>query len=656
MYMAVAYYRLGRTDRALEELDRASELDPKDPFPHMLRSIVHSDAFSPTSAIAAGRTARDLLPYLKSLNQVANNQKGTANLGNAFAFFGLEEWANSLAQESYFPYWAGSHLFLGDRYPGLFNKNSEYFQGVIVDPTVFGGATRHQTLLPKPGHHLSTGVRFSQERARTGTRPFFTANGFNNAVVPTAYFVDFERTGFETADSGFRLGQHGVTAAVGTTPSAEWGLFAFGNFKELDGRLSEAEPLRSIVKKLDLGLHYRLRPTSVVWAKVGGGRDRARLADRTDSEEHRHFQNRVDTHDWQVRHTVTVGDGHEVSWGVEAGDRDERFELAFIDPVNPGLRVVQQFDVRDESRLGYVSDRMRLGARLLVQGDLFVQRYRRRAITGLDVSAFELPFEVADIVDVSRTQRVEPRLGAAMRLAPGRVMRVAYQRWGRPASVSTLGPVATAGIALDDQLVRVGGTASRYRGQVEWEWTPRTFSLVFVDQRQVDNPALGSGFRLAANLHDLLRLRVGTLRNTASADLLEGSPEYGAGQARTVGAAVNRILSPSWSVYARYFFTESENTDTEFRGNVIPFVPRHLFSAGASWVSPWRVYASGQVVRRSARFADEANADRWPSEWRGTVRAYWEVPSKRWAVAGIVDNLLSPAADTAYGIEVEFRH
>ncbi len=130
MYLAVACYRLGRHDEAREELRRASELDPKDPFPHLLSSIIDSDLFVPARAIESGRTALRLMPYLKSLNQLANNQKGTANLGNAFAFFGLEDWALTLAQESYYPYWAGSHLFLGDRYTGLFNKNSEYFQGL----------------------------------------------------------------------------------------------------------------------------------------------------------------------------------------------------------------------------------------------------------------------------------------------------------------------------------------------------------------------------------------------------------------------------------------------------------------------------------------------------------------------------------------------
>jgi hypothetical protein len=283
-----------------------------------------------------------------------------------------------------------------------------------------------------------------------------------------------------------------------------------------------------------------------------------------------------------------------------------------------------------------------------------VQRYRRRAVTGLDVSAF-LPFGVPDDVETTQTTRVQPRVGGVVRLGSGRLLRAAYQRWGRPASVSTLSPVATAGIPLDDQLVRVGGVAERYRAQLEWEWTPRTFTSFAYDHRDIDNPTLGSGFNITADLNDLLRLRVGSVRNTASSDLLEGSPEYTAGRARTASVAINQILTRRVAAYSRYFLTDSENTSSEFRGNLIPFLPRQLFSIGATFAGPRRLYASGQIVHRSERFTDEANTDRRAPEWRGTVRALWEVPSKRWLVAGIADNLFSPGA-TAYGVEVEFRY
>ena len=45
------------------------------------------------------------------LNQVANDQKGSANLGSAIANFGMEDWATYYSHVSYSPFWAGSHFF-----------------------------------------------------------------------------------------------------------------------------------------------------------------------------------------------------------------------------------------------------------------------------------------------------------------------------------------------------------------------------------------------------------------------------------------------------------------------------------------------------------------------------------------------------------------
>ena len=115
-YTAVVYYQLGRHANAIETLRQAIALDDKDPVPYLFLSQMHTDLYQPGEAVQASRAAVQRLPYLKSLNQLANNQKGSANFGAALAFFGLEEWALELAQDSYHPYWGGSHLFLADRY------------------------------------------------------------------------------------------------------------------------------------------------------------------------------------------------------------------------------------------------------------------------------------------------------------------------------------------------------------------------------------------------------------------------------------------------------------------------------------------------------------------------------------------------------------
>ncbi len=42
------------------------------------------------------------MPHVKSLNQVAVDRKGSANVGNTLAAWGLEDWARSYAQDSYY--------------------------------------------------------------------------------------------------------------------------------------------------------------------------------------------------------------------------------------------------------------------------------------------------------------------------------------------------------------------------------------------------------------------------------------------------------------------------------------------------------------------------------------------------------------------------
>jgi len=145
------------------------------------------------------------MPYLKSLNQLANDQKGAANLGNSLAQFGLEDWAMNYAQESYNPFWAGSHLFLADRYTGTFNKQSELMQGYLTDPTAFGLEPLPDAVA-KPGNYLSAGAIGTWSDDLNSSTPRIIANGYANrafrspgsgghARAPVARDVSIDGTG-----------------------------------------------------------------------------------------------------------------------------------------------------------------------------------------------------------------------------------------------------------------------------------------------------------------------------------------------------------------------------------------------------------------------------------------------------------------------------
>ncbi|HSS27430.1 MAG TPA: FecR domain-containing protein, partial [Usitatibacter sp.] len=161
VYLAAAYYRIGRDSAAEAELTRARETDPNDPLPYLLESVIHLDRIEPGAAVGEAQQALARIPYLKSVNQVADNQKGVANVGAPLAFMGLELWARSAAQESYLPFWGASHLFLADRYAGDFDKRSELMQGFITDPLAFGASNRFQSLTPQTGHFATASVRYN---------------------------------------------------------------------------------------------------------------------------------------------------------------------------------------------------------------------------------------------------------------------------------------------------------------------------------------------------------------------------------------------------------------------------------------------------------------------------------------------------------------
>src|SRR5260221_13888165 len=179
VYLAAAYYQAGRDDAALAELARAAESDPKDPLPYLLMSIIRLDRIEPGYAVAEAQQALERIPFLKSLNQVADNQKGVANVGAPLAAMGLEAWARSAAHESYLPFWGGSHLFLADRYPGAFDQRSELMQGFITDPLAFGASNRFQSLYSQPGHYATASLRYSRSDDLRVTEPVVTLNGYD---------------------------------------------------------------------------------------------------------------------------------------------------------------------------------------------------------------------------------------------------------------------------------------------------------------------------------------------------------------------------------------------------------------------------------------------------------------------------------------------
>ena len=657
LYMAVAYYRLGRIQRAREELQRTSALDPKDPLPYMLSSMIDSDTFDPGRAVAAGRTALTLMPFLKSLNQLANNQKGSANLGSALATFGMEEWAQTLAQESYFPYWAGSHLFLGDRYPGLFNKNSEYFAGLMADPTVFGASNRYQSLQSKPGHYLSGGFSYNSNLGVIA--PTATVNGLMNIPRPASYLFTAEQTRLTEDGEGFSGNINQFTGALGTMLTPALGIFGWLTYEDLDVSAPAAEDngkqrYRSITKKIDVGFAYKYSPRSMTWVKLGVGHIGTGIHEDTQKagDPFLDWFSGDNGRDAQARHSLTLG-RHEMTVGAETGKRDQlEFELFGSGLGAEGTTAAIRLPVVDTSHTLYATDRIDLGSHFLIDGGVWVHRYQKQVTTEYDAAWGFFSETVAE--GFNRT-RVSPRIGIVARLSEQRLFRVAYQQWVRPAAENTMAPVATAGIPVDDQLVTIGGRIEQVKGQAEWAFTPRTFAMAFVEQKQITNPAWSDGIKQAPSQANLRKIRNATNVNIANADVLEDIPIFEKGDVRSSGVSINQLLSNRISAYARYRFTDSKSTSAYAFGKLVPLLPRHNVVFGSTVVTPRRLQIQMQAVYRSFRYGDEENTEDeyYAPGWSATLRGYWELPNKRWSIETGVDDLFSKMSYTSYFVNLK---
>jgi Flp pilus assembly protein TadD len=677
-YLAIAYYQQRRTHDALFALSRARELDPKDPLPDIFESVIHNDRLQPGDALVTARRALALLPNLKSLNQIVNDQKGGANLGSALAAFGLEDWARNYAQNSYYPFWAGSHIFLADRYSGDFNKKSELFQGFLTDPTLFGASNRFSNLIQRPGVYWNVGARYNTSRDFSMTEPTVTVNGLSNSVVPIAYFGEFIRTETQPDLLGFDARANTYTVALGIRPTHELGLFAYANAFDANLALSPINAVKQQLngrnERLDFGAHYSFSPQSQAWLKIGTGNELSTIKEVTTAgtkfgtaTNESHFRTEPDQHDLQLRHTFALNEQHELSWGAEYGRLEKTNTLIKENFYHIGSGVVPsdrltQHD-RDRSRDIWFSDRFHVTERLNLQGDLAWQHYTKTR--DINIYRDRVPPVTQVFPETYDRSFIMPRLGATYSLGHGAILRGAYQKWLRPASYNSLTPISTAGIPIDDSLVYAGGTLSRLRGQLDWELSPDWFMTLFADHRKVNNlnSPLDGTLNSRADVSNLDRLRQKSIANLAAPDQLEATPIFSRGTANSGGVILNHVISRNLAGYLGYANTHSENTGKVFSGRAIPYLPKHRATLGLTWSGDQgnlgRLIFSTQAVWRSERerYIEIGKTDQQPlaASWDMTLKLHWESPDKHLSVEGYAANVFKRNIEDLMGVNLTVR-
>ena len=677
LYVGVAYYQLGNQIRALESVLKAAELDTKDPLPYVMLTLMHGDNQKLADAVDAAFQAQERLPFLKSLNQLLNDQKGSANVGASLASRGMEEWAQNYATGSYNPYWAGSALFLADRYPDGFNKNSELFRGFLLDPTSFGASNRFSSLVASPGHYGSVGLRYERGDFNQGSVQA-AANGLSTSVMPFAYSLVAEYADGRAVPKSFSGAGSNLVLGLGAKPSHELSLFYFGTRTSVDGRfegqavpgvatLTDA-PLDVKITRQDLGLGYRLAPENQIMLKVGDGTQKTGVAGA--------FFNPVQTaalndalsvvplllpfdpagqldnygvnikqSDLQFSHNLSFSPSLRAAWGFEYGrerrtlDFSRTFQSAFAPALPVQLRDEAQRQLKSSDL--YVSLRGKPSANVEWQGDLAYQDVRgstqlrqRLDLLGLG-NLVDLP-----TVESDDRSAVNPRLGLRFSPTPGQQLRLVAQRWRRPVGLASLGPVDTLGIPVEDRLVEAGGLLRRLRAQYDWQLGREGFMQVFADHRRVNNLVSATKPLFALfGVTELDSLRPKKPVFGQSFDDLEDTPVFDEGKVSSLGVSGNWMLNRDWSLAARYRLSDSDNTAAAFSGLRVPFTPRHFANASLFWQASRNWLVAFTATYRSARFTDEANLARLNAGFVFGLSGFWESDDKRWTVEGGLANL-----------------
>lgn len=669
VYLAAAYYQLRRESAALEELRRASEMDPRDPLPHLLAAMVHMDRLQPVGAWEEANEALARLPFAKSLNAAADNQRGIANVGFPLGFMGLETWARSAAYDSYDPLWGASHFFLSDRYPGSFDRRSELMQGFVTDPLAFGASNRFQSLLPSPGHHGTLALNWSTSDDLRFIVPVVTLNGLVAGRVPLAYYVEVSHSDTQPRNVPVDLSGPMYTVALGAKPATDLDVFLYAQRIKVDEDIGHADVTGDFARvgitgrRVDAGARYAPDSRSSLWVKAGTARtdtvDEDRLSVVTPEVTVRRAtfgQPTVRTSDAALRHTFDARSDIQLTWGVEGAHRKATQAIQREAGIHlPGTTVpMETLDqvAKDRSQGVYAFARWKRGAFAVEAG---ASRDSYRVERDTRVVRLTGPEDFHETFD---RHRVNPMAGVTWAIDGAATLRAACRGWMRPAGLDTFMPVAISGMPIEDQLVMGGGKLDQCRAAAEWKPGARTFVTAAYERDRIRNivsPLEGPLNDQNNDVTNLERLRNLTLSLPPKPDQLEQLPVYAEGIAKRATISIDHIVARPLALRASYTYWETRNTSDLFSGNLIPFVPRHLGAAGLTVTPGWHTYLTALGIYRSRRFADEPNTVALRAGWDAQLSAYAETPDKRWAVELRATNLLKKDVSDVFVATVSYR-
>ncbi len=664
VWLALAEYSLGGRGAALDSLDRARLADPNDPMPWQMQAMMQNDSGEPVEAMAAARQALIRLPYLKSLNPLASDSQGSANLGKALGDFGLEHWARAYAGASYYPLWAGSHFFMADRYESDFNRKSELFQGYLSDPTVFGASDKRAPLLLSTGSEWTAGISAERSPLRQNGTADIGVRGFDASTLPVAWLVRANNVEMWPGDgppsSRYRLSSPGVDLALGLRPSEQLSMFLLHGDTILNYRFPQGLDFGNGItfstdaqtrnQRTDLGASWRWSADSQTWLKVHGAKQTSSLTLDDARYGPQHYRFSSDENGVYLRHAGVRGEWRW-SLGWEGVDRDTVSTISDAQIATPRVNT-------ERYRMPWVAIQWQ-HAPWSAMAEAYWPRFStQQSDRYTDTQDQDMLAPQLDGAEIST--RLLPRFGLSYAFSPARALHYAYQESLRAPGTHTLAPVATGAIAIDNQYLLTGSFSRKHAMQLDWEFSQTTFGMLGFSTQSITNPVAQTGRLFAQNTSALFdnisTIAPVVINGKTTLNTYEVTPVFGKGELQHAHAAVDHVLSPRWSVLGHYTYTASRNTGAAFVGLLLPGFARHVLLGQTTWRHSARGFSLLRLTWRGQRYQDEANLIEKSPDWNLALATGWESSDRRWSVTGTLQTSLNSSDPPSVWMLLRWRN
>ena len=672
-HLAVAYYRLDEISLALRALRHASEVDPHNPIPYQIKSMILTDRNRFGEAVVAAKEAKKRLKYLKSMNKILSDAKGGANMGQSFVKFGMYETTMHYASESYVPQWAGSHFFMANHLRGYYQQNSELIQGFLLDPLSFGASNQLQSIYDSPGNYgYVTGFITSSDPSKIYGYSA-SVNGLNTTFIPMSYFARFlEYNAKQRADDivtpDYSLRDitsknlyDAITMAVGAQPMEYLNTFVYYQYQHKNGLLSNKPSSYSYnhiepdmtYHRVTLGGSYALGALDKLSFKSSlfsaKNATRYSVNDLVSSigfslEDTR--DNHTNTlNDISMLYTTALDDDSMLHSGLIAGSHSEtnRRTDSFVQGAY-SFSMTDHYKAKEDDVHLFVDYSMRLLLNVHVEMGLWYSQINRNAKLTTDTPPLLDP--VTPKKESFAHNDVLPRLGVKYRINDTLLFRGAMQYWRKPLAYSSLEPILTSGVPLNVTYVQSGGALERYLLQAEYE-NAHAFFTLYGDYQKVHNDSYsflaGQYIGDEEYLDDLQNSDI-TTRNFASNDMIESDvtsiEPFMQGEIFTAGIGYNQLLFRDFSLFMRLGYFQTRNTSTAYRNNYLPGFPTYALSSGLSWLLEWGLSSYIKTTYRGERYFDNANSEKKVASFDVDAALKYELPNKMFSLnIGLYDML-----------------